>query len=154
LEKFLRIDVNGPLPFAIPMDNPFSSEIWAYGLRNPWHFSFDHFTGDLFIADVGESNREELNFQAAGGAGGESYGWRLMEGTACFNPAQECNDGSLTLPIVEYDHSQRDCSITGGYRYRGTLFSGLQGIYLYGDLCTGKIWGAMQTAGGCDSEVI
>ena len=154
LGKMLRIDVNGALPYAIPADNPFSNEIWASGLRNPWRFSFDRLTGDLFIADVGQSNREEVNFQAAGSAGGENYGWRLMEGTACFNPAQNCNDGSLTLPIVEYDHNQGDCSITGGYRYRGTLFPGLQGTYFYGDLCTGKISGAVQTAGGWTSELL
>jgi glucose/arabinose dehydrogenase len=106
LGKLLRLDVDGGVPYAIPASNPFRNtpgarpEIWAWGLRNPWRFSFDRLTGDLFIADVGQATREEVDFQPASSHGGENYGWRLMEGTLCFNPASGCNDGSLTLPIL------------------------------------------------------
>ncbi len=147
LGKMLRIDVDGGAPYAIPASNPFVGnpdvldEIWALGLRNPWRFSFDRQTGDLFIADVGQRIWEEVNFQSATSPGGENYGWRLMEGGHCFNPATDCDDGTLTLPIIEYDHTV-GCSITGGYRYRGTRIQDLFGVYLYADYCTGRIWGA------------
>jgi glucose/arabinose dehydrogenase len=153
LGKMLRIDVDaGPL-YGIPPDNPFVGnpaalpEIWALGLRNPWRFSFDRLTGDLFIADVGQNSFEEVNFQAAGSTGGENYGWRLMEADSCFDPASNCNDGSLTLPILQYDHSV-GCSISGGYRYRGTGHPNLAGLFFYGDFCTGRIWGASQDVNG------
>jgi len=154
LGKILRIDVDADFPYGIPFANPFlgnpnaKPEIWALGLRNPWRFSFDRLTGDLLIADVGQSSWEEVNFQQATSMGGENYGWRLMEGTHCFNPSINCNDGSLTLPILEYDHSLDNCSITGGYRYRGGLYSGLEGVYFYADFCTGRIWGASLDASG------
>jgi glucose/arabinose dehydrogenase len=147
LGKMLRLDVDGGVPYAIPASNPFRNrpdvrpEIWAFGLRNPWRFSFDRLTGDLFIADVGQNSREEVNFQSASSPGGENYGWRLMEGTQCFNPSSGCNDGTLTLPILEYTHAL-GCSITGGFRSRGTRFPQLAGRYFYGDLCTGRIFGA------------
>ena len=150
LGKILRIDVDGAAPYAIPASNPFRTtpgalpEIWAYGLRNPWRFGFDRQTGDLFIADVGQGAREEVNFQTAASAGGQNYGWRRMEGTACFNPSTACNDGTLTLPILEYDHSQ-GCSITGGYRYRGGRFPQFVGRYFYGDFCSGRIWTGVQS---------
>ncbi len=150
LGKILRIDVNGGAPYAIPPTNPFvgnrsaKPEIWARGVRNPWRFSFDWLTGELFIADVGQGAREEVDFQPATSPGGENYGWRLMEGTACFNPPAGCNDGTLTLPILEYTHDNGDCSITGGYRYRGSQFADLAGLYLYGDFCSGNLWGASQ----------
>ena len=150
LGKILRIDVDGGSPYAIPATNPFRNtqgalpEIWAYGLRNPWRFSFDRQTGDLFIADVGQSAREEVNFQSAASPGGENYGWRRMEGTACFNPSTACNDGTLKLPIIEYDHSL-GCSITGGYRYRGGRFPQYAGRFFYGDFCSGRIWAATQS---------
>ncbi len=153
LGKMLRIDVNAGPPYGIPPDNPFIGdpaalpEIWALGLRNPWRFSFDRLTGDLWIADVGQDDLEEVNVQAGSSAGGENYGWRRMEGTNCFNPAAGCNDGSLTLPILQYDHSL-GCSISGGYRYRGQDHPGLAGIYFYGDFCTGRIWGASSDAAG------
>jgi hypothetical protein len=161
LGKILRIDVDGTFPYAVPSDNPFLStpgampEIWAYGLRNPWRFSFDRQTGDLFIGDVGQDSFEEVDFQPTASAGGENYGWRLMEATHCYNPASNCNDGSLTLPVIEYSHATGDCSISGGYRYRGTASPDLSGIYFYADFCTGKIWGATETSPGVfSSELI
>jgi len=141
LGKILRIDVeSGVSPYAIPAGNPFGSEIWAYGLRNPWRFSFDRGTGDLFIADVGQNQFEEVNFQPAASSGGVNYGWNIMEGLHCFtDPA--CSQAGLTLPVVEYDHLSGDCSVTGGFVYRGAQYPSLQGIYLYGDFCSGRIWG-------------
>src|SRR5207248_1380969 len=109
LGKLLRLDVDIPAPY-VPSNNPFvqtsgaRGEIWAYGLRNPWRVTFDKTTGDVFIADVGQGSWEEVDFQAAGSAGGQNYGWHLMEGTHCYNPATNCNPGGLTLPIVEYGH--------------------------------------------------
>ncbi len=135
-------------PYAIPPSNPFGTEVWAYGLRNPWRFSFDHLTGDLWIADVGQGAWEEVDFQPATSIGGENYGWHLMEGNHCFRPSSNCNDGTLVLPIAEYNHSNGACSITGGYRYRGARFPRLQGLYLYGDYCAGGIWAVMQQGGG------
>ncbi len=154
LGKMLRIDVNGGTPYAIPPTNPFRSmlgaqpEIWAYGLRNPWRFSFDRLTGDQFIGDVGQDSREEVDFQPAGSRGGQNYGWRLMEGTICYNPPSGCNDGTLVLPILDYPHLNGDCSITGGYRYRGARFPELYGVYLYGDYCSGHLWGATPNGSG------
>ena len=154
LGTILRLDVDGGSPFAIPSSNPFvgtpgaRGEIWAYGLRNPWRFSFDRLTGDLFIADVGQNTREEVNVQPAASPGGENYGWRLMEGSLCFNPSTNCNDGTLTLPVLEYDHSAGDCSITGGFRYRGSRFPQMDGVYFFGDFCTGRIWGATEDSPG------
>ena len=154
LGKMLRIDVDPAFLYAIPPTNPFvgtpgaRGEIWALGLRNPWRFSFDRSTGDLLIADVGQDNREEVDFQAAASPGGENYGWRLMEGSVCFSPSTNCNDGTLILPILEYDHSAGDCSITGGHRYRGSRFPQLAGTYFYADFCTGRIWGATQKSDG------
>jgi len=147
LGKILRIDSESNLTqYQIPPTNPFVGnsayrpEIWAMGLRNPWRFSFDRDTGDLLIADVGQNQWEELNWQSALSNGGENYGWRIMEGTHCFNPASGCIQTGLTLPIAEYNHSL-GCSITGGYRYRGLQFPNLYGVYLYGDYCSGRVWG-------------
>ena len=153
LGKMLRIDVDGGSPYAIPASNPFQSqsqgaplrEIWAYGLRNPWRFSFDRATGDLFIADVGQSAREEINFQPAGAAGGTNYGWRWMEGTQCTGLEGACPD-PFTLPILEYSHAL-GCSVTGGHRYRGPAYPALSGYFLYGDFCSGRIWGATNAGG-------
>jgi glucose/arabinose dehydrogenase len=144
LGKILRINVNSDLPYGIPPDNPFVSdsgldEIWAYGLRNPWRMSFDRETGDLYIADVGQGAWEEVDFQPVSSAGGENYGWRLMEGNACFNPSTNCDPGGLVDPITEYSHSS-GCSITGGYVYRGCRIPDLQGTYFYADWCNGRIW--------------
>lgn len=146
LGKLLRINVeSGVTPYDIPSDNPLfnsaRSEIWALGLRNPWRFSFDRLTGDLYIGDVGQSSREEVNFQPASSTGGENYGWNILEGSLCFNPPSGCVPPiGYSAPIAEYDHTE-GCSITGGLIYRGTCSPFLQGIYLYGDFCTGRIWG-------------
>jgi glucose/arabinose dehydrogenase len=157
LGKLLRIDVDRP-PYAVPASNPLAArsnvrgEIWAYGLRNPWRFSFDRATGDLWIADVGQNLYEEVDLQPAASAGGENYGWRLMEATHCFNPPTNCPTSGLVLPILEYDHAQKRCSITGGYRYRGGRFARLRGTYFYADYCSGTIWGATQQANGAWSS--
>ncbi|MCC6540151.1 MAG: PQQ-dependent sugar dehydrogenase, partial [Bryobacterales bacterium] len=116
-------------------------EIWATGLRNPWRFSFDRETGDLWIADVGQNRAEEINFQPRASGGGENYGWRTMEGLACFNPAQNCNRTGLTLPVHEYTRNRGDVSVTGGYVYRGARWPALRGTYIYGDYASGRIWG-------------
>jgi len=140
LGKILRIDVlSGVTPYAIPAGNPFGNEIWAYGLRNPWRFSFDRLTGDCFLGDVGQDLVEEINFQAAGSGAGVNYGWNLMEGSRCFS-APTCSSAGLALPVAEYLHGNGDCSVTGGYVYRGSS-TALRGIYLYADFCSGRIWG-------------
>src|SRR5262245_19175302 len=157
LGKILRIDVDHTDPglnYAIPPNNPFVStpntrdEIWAYGLRNPWRFTFDRATHDLLIGDVGQSSWEEIDFQPASSTGGENYGWNRMEGTHCFEPASGCNDGTLTLPVLEYDHGGGRCSVTGGYRYRGSAIPSLVGRYLYADFCTGDVRSAAPDGGG------
>lgn len=159
--SILRIDVEGGADgsYAIPEDNPFvddsdaRGEIWVYGLRNPWRFSFDSATGDLYIADVGESDREEVNVQPAGSPGGENYGWSIMEGSRCFMPS-DCDSTGLTRPVAEYDHADGDCSITGGHVYRGEAHPELQGIYVYGDFCSGRIRGLRRAGDGWESEVL
>lgn len=155
LGKILRIDPSHGNPYAIPAGNPFvgrpdaKPEIWAYGLRNPWRFSFDRETGDLWIGDVGQDRFEEVDLQRVTMAPGKNYGWRRMEGKHCFNPSSGCNDGTLRLPVVEYDHqSETHCSVIGGYRYRGAQIPALVGTYLYGDFCSGFLWGAKPAAGG------
>ncbi len=146
LGKLLRIDVgSGVRPYAVPAVNPFAGkkgvapEIWALGLRNPWRFSFDGKTGDLFIADVGQNAYEEVNVQPAASKGGENYGWNIMEGMHCFR-SKTCAAPGLVLPVAEYDHDA-GCSVTGGMVYRGRAFPLLDGIYLYGDYCSGRVWG-------------
>ena len=147
LGKLLRIDVNTDSGYVIPADNPFVNnanardEIWAYGLRNPWRFSFDSETGDLLIGDVGQNKYEEINYQPASSTGGENYGWRVMEATHCFNPASNCNTDGLTLPVLEYAHDA-GCSVTGGVVYRGDELVGFDGVYVFGDYCSGTIWQA------------
>src|SRR5216684_5072807 len=160
LGKLLRIDVDHGLPYTIPRSNPFfgfssvRNEIWAYGLRNPWRFTFDRANGDLWIADVGQDLYEEVDLQPATSVGGENYGWRKMEGFHCYNPSTNCADPSFTMPVLEYPHLQGACSITGGYRYRGTQIPSLQGAYLYGDYCTGTIWSATQTGAVWTSKTL
>ena len=140
LGKLLRIDVDGIAPYEVPADNPFVGvagarpEIWAYGLRNPWRFSFDPDTGDLWIADVGQKAWEEVNFQPAASAGGENYGWRLREGAHCFDPPTDCDRPGLVDPVHEYAHA------TGGHLYRGAAMPELVGKYLFGDWCAGTAW--------------
>jgi glucose/arabinose dehydrogenase len=141
LGKILRIDTeSGGVPYAIPPGNPLGNEIWAQGLRNPWRFSFDRATNDLYIADVGEDQFEEVNFQPASSSGGENYGWNIMEGFNCFNNLN-CNRTGLTLPVHEYSHQTGDCAIIGGFVYRGAQYPAIQGTYIYGDFCSGRIWG-------------
>jgi glucose/arabinose dehydrogenase len=144
LGSILRIDVSGlsaPGDYEIPADNPFvgtedaRAEIWAYGLRNPWRFSFDPETGLLWAGDVGQNLWEEIDIITKGA----NYGWNIMEGFHCYSPSTGCNQSGLTLPVVEYDHSQ-GCSVTGGYVYRGDQMASLQGYYIYGDYCSGNIW--------------
>ncbi|HEX6178723.1 MAG TPA: PQQ-dependent sugar dehydrogenase [Thermoanaerobaculia bacterium] len=154
LGKMLRIDVDSGSPYSVPASNPFAGatnargEIWAWGLRNPWRFSFDRGNGDLWIADVGQGSWEEVNRQPAGSRGAENYGWSRMEGTHCFDPATACNDGSLILPVIEYGHTNGACSVTGGYRYRGARFPRMNGTYIYADFCNGLISGATDDGSG------
>ena len=140
LGKLLRIDVTNQDTYAIPKDNPFGSEIWAYGLRNPWRFSFDRATHDLYIADVGQDLYEEVDFQPASSKGGENYGWRIMEGLHCYSPSSGCDQTGLVLPVAEYSHDVGGCAIVGGYVYRGAKYPALQGTYFFGDYCSGIIW--------------
>jgi len=158
LGKILRIDVDNGDPYAIPQDNPFASngqgspEIWSYGWRNPWRFSFDRATDDMYIADVGQNQYEEVDVELAGTPGGQNYGWRLMEGSHCF-ASNECDPASLglVLPVAEYDHGQ-GCSITGGYVYRGSQFPALTGVYFYGDYCSSIMWALRHEADGSWSQ--
>jgi hypothetical protein len=144
LGKILRIDVDSGGPYAVPADNPFLStagaepEIWAYGLRNPWRMSFDRATGDLYIGDVGQSQREEIDVGLAARGGGENYGWNETEGTLCFNPSSGCDTSGITMPILEYSHGE-GCSVTGGVVYAGCRMPDLVGTYFYGDFCTGFV---------------
>ena len=153
LGTMVRIDpcaaASCAVPYQVPATNPFVGgagldEIWASGLRNPYRFSFDRQTGDLLVADVGQSDREEINFQAASNAGGDNYGWPCREGNIAGTSS--CS-GSFVDPILVYSHSQGNCSVTGGYRYRGCI-QGMRGLYVFGDYCTGKVFfGQEQSAG-------
>jgi glucose/arabinose dehydrogenase len=146
LGKMLRIDIDSGEPYGIPTNNPFAGkieareEIWATGLRNPWRFSFDSVTGDMYIADVGEHDWEEIHFQPANSKGGENYGWNLMEGFHDFQLTKGFDKSLLTMPVLEYGHDQ-GCSVTGGYIYRGKRHSTISGTYFFSDFCSGKIWG-------------
>ena len=151
LGKILRVDVDGGEPYAIPPDNPFvgdgasRGEIWAYGLRNPWRFSFDRATQDLYIGDVGQNRVEWVHHQPGGSRGGQNYGWPILEGSRCLQ-GTSCDRSGLTLPVAEYDHSL-GCSVTGGYVYRGTTSPALIGSYLFSDICSGRIW-SLSNVGG------
>lgn len=144
LGKILRLDVDHGSPYGVPEDNPFVQgggrpEIWAIGLRNPWRMSFDTMTGDLFIGDVGQGTWEEVDVLKAGSPGGANFGWKYREGAHAF--ARNPPAGTpLMDPAAEYSHSEGGCSITGGYMYRGSMPQ-WNGIYLFGDFCTGKLWG-------------
>jgi glucose/arabinose dehydrogenase len=162
LGKVLRLDVNinvTKTPFyGIPPSNPFAGagppldKIWAKGLRNPRRFSFDRLTGDLYIGDAGQSTREEIDFQPRSSIGGENYGWKIMEGSLCGGggisgcPAgvPPCRSPNFQPPIFEYEHQSGECSVTGGYVYRGSRDPRLSGVYFYGDRCTGHMWGSGQ----------
>jgi glucose/arabinose dehydrogenase len=152
LGKMLRLDVNGD-PYSVPPDNPFVSdervpaEVWALGLRNPWRFSFDRATGDLYIGDVGQWIYEEINFQPADSTGGENYGWSAFEASQPYLEDETLSINTHTEPILEYTHDV-GCSVTGGYVYRGEALPELQGRYIYGDYCNGNVWSAQRGADG------
>ncbi|MBE0698556.1 MAG: PQQ-dependent sugar dehydrogenase, partial [Anaerolineaceae bacterium] len=149
LGKMLRVDINTSSPYLIPSSNPFvgvsgaRGEIWAYGLRNPWKYSFDRETGDLYIGDVGQNQWEEIDFSAFASPSGLNFGWRCMEGTHAYSAVAPCNNpaylANLTPPVTDYSHSV-GTSVTGGFVYRGSLFPDLRGRYYYADFGTGKIW--------------
>jgi glucose/arabinose dehydrogenase len=162
LGKVLRINVNGTGggqygTYSIPSSNPFvgrsgRDEIWSYGFRNPWRLSFDRANGNLFIADVGQGSWEEVDRESFGQAGGRNYGWRVMEGRHCYN-ASTCNTSGKTLPITEYSHGSGNCSITGGFVYRGPTQTALVGQYVFADFCSGRIW-AIPASGGNGDQVL
>jgi glucose/arabinose dehydrogenase len=152
------VDVQTGTSYTVPADNPFvgqagvQPEVWSYGLRNPWRFSFDRANGDLYIADVGQNAYEEVDVApaSAGSGKGINYGWNIMEGNHCLNGGQ-CNQEGLTAPAFEYGHDQ-GCSITGGYVYRGAAVPALQGLYFYGDYCQGWVR-SFRYASGSVTEV-
>jgi glucose/arabinose dehydrogenase len=152
LGKILRLDVTslpvmpaGNYPGALP-------EIWDIGMRNPWRVSFDPCTGDLYIGDVGQSIREEVDFEPAQ-SGHKNYGWRLKEGKICYNPSSNCDPASsTTAPVLDYDHGS-GCAIAGGYVYRGSSIPGLRGSYLFGDYCSGRIWRTTVSGGTASAPV-
>ena len=149
LGKLLRIDVNNGDPYSIPVDNPFGNEVWAYGLRNPWRISFDRATGDLWIGDVGQNQYEEIDYLPDGSPGGANFGWSVMEGLHGYDG--EAQPG-LLLPVVEYSH-EIGCSVTGGYVYRGSMPE-WNGVYLYGDYCSGSVSGLILVDGQWQSRVL
>lgn len=152
LGKILRIDVNAGDPYAIPPDNPFASqsgalpEIWLYGLRNPWRFSFDRATGDLWIGDVGQGDWEEVDLIPAG-LGGLNLGWNYFEGSHTFQGEAPASQVFIS-PVIDYSHAGGNCSVSSGYVYRGAALPDWQGVYLFGDYCSGLIWGALPDEAG------
>jgi glucose/arabinose dehydrogenase len=153
LGSLLRIEPSADgAGYAIPRDNPFAEggggapEVWAWGLRNPWRYSFDRETGDLYIGDVGQGAIEEIDWLPAGSPGGTNFGWNVMEGTRCLR-ADACDETGLTLPVAEYTHDF-GCSVTGGHVYRGEREPALDGVYLFGDFCSGLVWGMGRDAAG------
>lgn len=157
LGKILRLEVDSEGAYSIPADNPFVNqagalpEIWSYGVRNVWRFSFDRQTGDMYLGDVGQNQWEEINFQAVG-QGGANYGWKAYEASTRYDAGVQAPDA--TLPIFEYVHgNQNGCSVTGGYVYRGEQLPALNGVYFYGDFCSGRIWAGWQSAGTWTSQV-
>ncbi len=161
LGKLLRLDVEaGVTPYQIPPDNPFAAsatamrEIWALGLRNPWRFSFDRQTGNLYIADVGQDAWEEIDFQAAGAAGGANYGWNILEGPACYSPATGCvPPPAYAAPVASYGHGV-GCAVIGGYVYRGPGNLNMQGLYFYGDFCSGRLWALRKVGNAWQSDLL
>jgi len=150
LGKILRLDVDSAEPYAVPADNPFGNEIWAYGLRNPWRISFDKLTGDMFIGDVGQGTYEEIDYLPKGSPGGTNFGWDFREGMHAYEGNAPAG---LTDPVEEYSHAEGGCSVTGGYVYRGSMTE-WNGIYLYGDYCTGYIWGLIKSDAGWQSQLL
>ena len=148
--KLLRVDVDAGDPYGIPADNPYVArsgwlhEIWQLGLRNPWRWSFDRQTGDLWIGDVGQNLWEEINYLPGGARPGNNFGWPFMEGDACYRTG--CDTAGLVLPILKYPHNPA-CAVTGGYVYRGKASPDLSGVYLYGDYCAGWVRGLKMVAG-------
>lgn len=147
LGKIHRIDVDRGTPFTVPKDNPFVGDpkvldtVWALGLRNPWRFTFDSKNGDMYIGDVGQRSIEEISWQSGESKGGENYGWRCMEGNECTGHSGcKCDSPELTKPIHQYPHTKGNCSVTGGYVYRGSAIPELDGTYFFGDFCTASIW--------------
>jgi glucose/arabinose dehydrogenase len=161
LGKMLRLDVNNGSPYAIPQTNPFRTvsgargEIWALGLRNPWRWSFDRQTGDMFIGDVGQGDWEEINRQPRSATDPKNYQWSCIEGlNHPFNTSRSCSQGTSTAPLFNYDHSQGDCSVTGGYMYRGSAIPSLIGSYVYADYCSGRIWTLTQSGSSWTSTLL
>ena len=157
LGKILRLDPG--TGSACGTDNPFANgtggapEVWSFGLRNPWRFSFDRSTGVLYIGDVGQDQREEVDAVVGPNAGqGVNFGWNIMEGFACFNPPSGCNSSGLTPPILDYSHDAGACSVTGGYVYRGTLNPAVNGSYFYADYCAGFVRSFQLQGGGPSSQ--
>jgi glucose/arabinose dehydrogenase len=152
LGKMLRIDVHAEFPYAVPADNPFVDtpgvlpEIWALGLRNPWRYTFDRATGDLYVGDVGQGQWEEIDFVPAGTAG-VNFGWSQTEGNHCFR-SPECDLSAFVPAVAEYSHGRGDCAVIGGYVYRGSTYPALQGVYLYADECSGRMWSLTRDATG------
>lgn len=148
-----------PFTYEIPPDNPFVQapghrpEIWALGLRNPWRIAFDVETGDLYISDVGQDAYEEINFERAGDPGGHNYGWPIMEGKHCFD-GPTCNSAGLTPPVWEYTHEGGNCSVIGGEVYRDDEIPDLAGAYLFGDFCSGRVWGLRAVQGVWQSALL
>jgi len=154
LGKMLRLDVDAGEPYAIPTDNPYVGnseyrpEIWAIGLRNPWRYSFDRATGDLWIGDVGQNAYEEIDRLPAGTPGGLNFGWPITEGMHCFPNSARCDPSPYVQPVAEYGRDG-GCSVTGGYVYRGSAYPALQGLYVFGDYCTGRFW-SLDSADGAN----
>jgi glucose/arabinose dehydrogenase len=143
LGSILRLDINVDSGYGIPADNPFADgvngapEVWSYGWRNPWRFSFDRATADMYIGDVGQNQWEEIDFEPADSSGGLNYGWNILEATHTFSGGSVPDD--VVMPIAEYSHSDGSCSVTGGYVYRGAAIPDLQATYLYSDYCSGVL---------------
>jgi glucose/arabinose dehydrogenase len=154
----LRIDVSHPGAYGIPLDNPFvgetaaRAEIWALGLRNPWRFSFDRSTGELYIADVGQSAWEEINVEPAG-SGGRNYGWNRFEGTHAYPQGAKRDSKGYTMPVVEYDRKAGQ-SVTGGFVYRGRRSAALTGVYFYADYTSGRLWALRRVGTGWETTLL
>jgi len=159
LGKMLRLNIDTSKAYTVPPTNPYVGRsghdlIWSLGLRNPWRFSFDRNNGNLWIADVGQNRFEEVNRSLAPDAGrAANYGWRHLEGNQCFNPSSGCPTAGKTMPMAVYSHSV-GCSVTGGYVYRGATYPDLRGVYLFGDYCSGRVWGLDANGPNTQSPVL